>query len=68
MRWKYECRPLAAQWIQEGSELPVRRLAADPDFAKTRIEFETAQDIRTPESKYGYERAFGVAPVLPPTL
>jgi putative DNA methylase len=64
-RWKNECHPLAGQWVREGVELRVEALYADPDFAKGRIEFEKGHGIRTPEDKYGYERAFRAAPVLP---
>ena len=64
-RWKAECRPLTGQWVRDGVELRIDVLPADPDFAKARIEFENAHGIRTPEGKYGYERAFAAAPVLP---
>jgi putative DNA methylase len=65
-RWKSGCRPLLSQWVSKGAELLVISRAADPDYAKAQIELETAQGVRTAESKYGYERAFGAAPVLPP--
>jgi adenine-specific DNA methylase len=66
-RWRDECRPLPAQWTRDGVELQVIKVPGDPDFANSRIELETANRFRTPDDKYGYDRAFEVAPVLPAT-
>jgi adenine-specific DNA methylase len=66
-RWKLESRPLTAPWVREAAEWPVLSRAADPDFAKARIEFEKLHGIRTPEDKYGYRRAFDGAPMSSPS-
>jgi adenine-specific DNA methylase len=65
-RWKRESRPLPSQWVHDGAELVVLSRAADPAFSAARIGFETAHGIRTTGNIYGYDRAFQVAPVLPP--
>jgi adenine-specific DNA methylase len=66
-RWREECRPLVSRWVYEGARLLVVRRVGDPDFAAARIDFEDQHSIRTPENKYGYERAFGNAPAMPPS-
>lgn len=57
-RWEKENQPLPQIPIGEGIRLPVARRAADPYWAKERIEWENQRGIRTKEDKYGYPRAF----------
>lgn len=61
VRWMQEDSPLPDEGPPIGSRLPVRRVAADPSWAKQRIEWETEHGIRTPDDKYGYPRAFTAA-------
>lgn len=57
-RWLGENQPLNFDNIKLNDILPVRLVAADPYWAKQRIEWETRLGIRTPEDKYGYSRAY----------
>jgi len=57
-RWSQENKPLPAPWPDEGNELPVIRVPADPAWANERIAFEDANKIRTAEDKYLYPRAY----------
>jgi len=63
-RWEEENWPLLSVLLKEGERLPVVRRAADPDWAKQRIEWENEKGIRTKEDKYGYARAFYKAPCV----
>ena len=62
LRWENECQPIPKPWPNEGDELEVENLAANPAWAKERIAFENANKLRTPESKYGYDRAYSISP------
>jgi adenine-specific DNA methylase len=66
-RWRDENQPIAGDLPELGDQLPVVRAAADPDWAKQRIAWETENGLRTKEDKYRYSRAFRNAPyvVLP---
>jgi adenine-specific DNA methylase len=57
-RWRKESRPLPGPLPKRGAKLPVRRVPADPAWAKERIEWEKEHDIRTKDDLYGYPRAF----------
>ena len=57
-RWEEESQPLPGPWPEKGAELNVKRVMGDPAWAKIRIAWETAYNIRTNEDKYGYNRAF----------
>lgn len=61
-RWEQENKAFQAITLLDGSRLPVDRVAADPYWARQRIEWETEKGVRTKEDKYGYPRAFGAAP------
>ncbi len=62
LRWEAECQPIMRPWPAEDTNLQVSAIAADPAWAKQRIEWENAHRIRTQENKYGYDRAFSGAP------
>jgi len=62
MRWQKELRPISDSSLRIGVLVRVKRIKADSAWAKERISFENAQKFRTPESKYGYNRAFSNAP------
>ena len=57
-RWRAENDPLPEPLPHIGTCLQVCRIAADPAFAKERIEWEKAHGIRSADDKYGYGRAF----------
>ena len=57
-RWRSENYPLPQPYPSEGDRIAVRRVPADPAFAKERIEWEKSQGIRTKDDKYGYDRAY----------
>ncbi|NLW91012.1 MAG: DUF1156 domain-containing protein [Syntrophomonadaceae bacterium] len=57
-RWLSENQPINCENIAIGDVLPIRIVAADPYWAKQRIEWENHLGIRTPEDKYGYTRAY----------
>lgn len=57
-RWERDNSPFDAESIPHGTRLEVFRVAADPDWARQRIEWEKAMGIRTMEDKYGYSRAY----------
>ena len=67
-RWEKENQLFPAVLSDQGERLPIERKAADPHWAKQRIEWENEKGIRTKEDKYGYGRAFRKAPggLLPP--
>jgi adenine-specific DNA methylase len=58
VRWSGESKPLPKPWPIEEDLLPVRRVMGDPAWAKERIAWETAHQLRTTDDKFGYERAF----------
>ncbi|WP_206885684.1 DUF1156 domain-containing protein [Alicyclobacillus mali (ex Roth et al. 2021)] len=60
VRWMREDAPLPAEPPLVGARLVVHRIAADPSWAKQRIEWENEHGIRTADDKYGYPRAFTV--------
>lgn len=64
-RWLAECQPIPTPWPRTGDVLPISRLAGDPAWANERIDWENAHGIRTRENKYGYDRAYLVAPSAP---
>jgi adenine-specific DNA methylase len=66
-RWAAESQSLPTPFPDLGEWLPVRRVMGDPAWAKERIDWENAHKIRTAEDKYGYERAFKLAPCYPPS-
>jgi len=55
-RWRSENNPIPLP--EEGDRLAIQRVAADPAFAKERIEWEKARGIRSADDKYGYDRAY----------
>jgi putative DNA methylase len=57
-RWRAENDPLPELLPCEGTHIRICRVAADPAFAKERIEWEKAHGIRSDDDKYGYGRAF----------
>jgi putative DNA methylase len=61
-RWEKESQPFHGDLPQIGTKLPIQRCAADPHWAKERITWENQNKIRTKENKYGYPRAFSIAP------
>jgi putative DNA methylase len=63
-RWEENNKPYPGVIPGKGEQIPVVRCAADPYWAKQRIEWENEKGIRTKEDKYGYARAFSKAPCL----
>lgn len=63
-RWEEDNKPLPGVLPGEGERIPVLRYAADPYWAKQRIDWENEKGIRTKEDKYGYARAFNRAPCM----
>lgn len=63
-RWKEENILLPGVLPNVGVQLPITRCAADPYWAKQRIEWENQKGIRTKDNKYGYARAFNKAPCM----
>ena len=64
VRWEKENQNIFSAQPNEGELLPVVRCAADPYWAKQRIDWENEKGIRTKEDKYGYTRAFQKAPCI----
>ncbi|MEW5953548.1 MAG: DUF1156 domain-containing protein [Bacillota bacterium] len=64
IRWEKENQPFKGLSMKEGDRLQVIRCAADPSWAKQRINWENEKGIRTKENKYGYGRAFINAPCM----
>jgi adenine-specific DNA methylase len=67
LKWQLDCKPLAHQWIREGTELTVERRRGDPALVAERIEFAKSKAVSAvrgqvlkwdAEDLYGYERAF----------
>jgi hypothetical protein len=52
MRWEAESRPLPQPWPKEGDVFPVQRVMGNPAWAKLRIAWEIAHQIRTADDKY----------------
>ena len=67
VRWSEESKPLPEPWPTEEELLPVRRVMGDPAWAKERIAWETAHQLRTTDDKYGYERAFSKTSEVQPS-
>jgi putative DNA methylase len=63
LKWEAEIQPLSALGPHEGEKLTVKKVVADPAWAKERIEWENTNKIRTNEDKYGYSRAYSNSPV-----
>jgi len=61
MRWEKESQPFEALPAL-GSLLPVHKICADAAWAKERIAWENSRGLRTKDNKYGYTRAFRIAP------
>ncbi|MBW1961243.1 MAG: DUF1156 domain-containing protein [Deltaproteobacteria bacterium] len=61
LRWETECQPIPGPRPRIGQNIEVKRVAADPAWAKERIAWETSYGIRTQDDKYGYNRAYSVA-------
>jgi putative DNA methylase len=61
LRWESESQPIPQPWPEVGEHQVVEAVAADPAWAKERIESENSHGIRTQENKYGYDRAYSVA-------
>lgn len=57
-RWLAENQPINLENTSIGNILPIRIMAADPYWAKQRIQWENNLGIRTAEDKYGYARAY----------
>jgi adenine-specific DNA methylase len=57
-RWRAENDALPEPLPCEDTRLRICRGAADPAFAKERIEWEKAHGFRTQDDVYGYSRAF----------
>lgn len=64
LKWKKECNPICQPWPSLDDIIPIKIIPADPAWANERISFEKNLGIRTNEDKYGYERAFSIAPVV----
>jgi len=72
MRWEKDSTPIPEPFPVAGTELRVRRVAADPAHANERIEFANTEAARVlgkpirwdPEDSYGYGRAFEHTPEL----
>jgi adenine-specific DNA methylase len=62
-RWERENQPFPVL-PKQGVKLPITICAADPYWAKQRIEWENDKGFRTKEDKYGYARAFSKAPCM----
>lgn len=67
IRWKRDCRPLAEQWVRQGTELTIERRPGDPALTADRIEFAKSKAVKEAlgkvlkwdvEDLYGYGRAF----------
>ncbi len=63
-RWEDENKPFTGVLPGKGEQIPVVWHAADPYWAKQRIDWENEKGIRTKEDKYGYARAFNKAPCI----
>lgn len=57
-RWLSENSPIPPPWPGPGNALDVHKIAADPAWAKERIEWEKSHSIRSADDKYGYDRAY----------
>ncbi len=57
-QWLGECVPIPSPYPNFGATLTISTVPADPAWAKERISWENAHNIRTNEDKYGYNRAF----------
>ena len=57
-RWEVESRPLPKPWPKEGGVLEVQRRMGDPAWAKEKMVFTKAHNVRFPGDAYGYDRAF----------
>lgn len=62
-RWFNENAPFSHPWPIVGDILKVQRVAADPAWAKERIEWEKAHNVRSADDKYGYDRAYTQSPL-----
>ena len=57
-KWLGECVLIPSPYPNLGAKLKISTVTADPAWAKERISWEKAHNIRTNEDKYGYDRAF----------
>jgi len=67
LRWEAESEPVPEPWPDEGDDLPVVRVAADPAHVNERITFAKTDRVKAvlgeaikwdPQDLYGYSRAF----------
>ncbi len=45
-RWKRDSRPLAGQWVRQGTELAIERRPGDPALIAERIEFAKSKTVK----------------------